>query len=142
MNKTNGYSINGIVEPQTVLVVDDDPVIRNLEAQILSGRGYRVLEADNAMAALQLADSNAIIHLLLTDLSMPEIDGIELTRQFRAAHPRTPVLVVSGSTALLQDRFENLAHFDVLGKPFAFEELIDKVETLLIQAAPLPTRKP
>jgi CheY-like chemotaxis protein len=140
MNKINGYSTERIGEPHTLLVVDDDPTVRYLEVEILSGRGYRVLEAENAMAALRLADTNEKIHLLLTDLSMPEMDGIELTRQFRAVHPETPVLLVSGSLALMQDRFQDLPHFDVLEKPFGFEELIGKVEALLVQAAPLPHR--
>ena len=69
--------------PETLLVVDDDPMLRRVETQVLRGRGYRVLAAEGAAEALRLAGKNATIHLLITDLVMPEIDGLELTRRFR-----------------------------------------------------------
>ena len=56
-----------------------------------------MLAAENAAEALRLAREAAAIHLLITDLAMPEVDGLELTRRFRAVHPETPVLMVSGS---------------------------------------------
>jgi DNA-binding NtrC family response regulator len=74
---------------------------------------------------------------------MPEIDGLELTRRFRTLHPRTPVLMVSGSLPLLQARSEmDIDRFDFLAKPFQFSELIHKVRVLLDTFAPLPIRKP
>jgi DNA-binding NtrC family response regulator len=83
-----------------------------------------------------------MIHLLITDLVMPEIDGLELTRRFRAVHPKIPVLVVSGSLPLLHARSElDLDRFDFLAKPFHFSELLHKVRTLLDTTAPLPIRK-
>src|SRR5690348_3612565 len=69
--------------PKTLLVVDDDSMIRDLEAQVLRLQGYAVLEAQGAAEALQLARKEAAIHLLITDFSMPEVDGLELSRQFR-----------------------------------------------------------
>ena len=132
-----------ISEPTTtVLVVDDDPMIRDVETQVLRVQGYRVLEAQGAEQALRLAGETATIHLLITDLVMPEIDGLELTRRFRAIHPEAPVLMVSGSLPLLRARSEpELDRFDFLAKPFQFSELLHKVRTLLDFAAPLPIRK-
>lgn len=73
---------------------------------------------------------------------MPEVDGLELTRRFRAVHPKTPVLMVSGSLPVLRARSEpDLDHFAFLAKPFHFDELLRKVRTLLDAAAPLPIRK-
>ena len=127
----------------TLLVVDDDPEVRNLETQILRLQGYAVLEAESAAEALRLAGETATIHLLITDLVMPEVDGLELTRQFRSLHPNTPVLMVSGSLPLLRARSEpDLDRIDFLAKPFAFDELLHKVRTLLDTDAPLPARTP
>jgi two-component system cell cycle sensor histidine kinase/response regulator CckA len=128
--------------PKTVLVVDDEPVVRELETEVLRVQGYKVLAAEGAAEALRLAGETATIHLLITDLSMPEVDGLELTRRFRALHPKTPVLLVSGSLPLLRARSEpDLARFHFLAKPFQFSELIHKVRVLLDAAAPLPIRK-
>ena len=128
---------------KTLLVVDDDPMVREFEAQILRLEGYALLEAESAAEALRLADETSAIHLLVTDLAMPEVDGLELTRRFRAVHPETPVLMVSGSLPLLSARNElELDRFDFLAKPFLFNELLHKVRTLLDATAPLPIRNP
>ncbi|HWW02568.1 MAG TPA: response regulator [Candidatus Acidoferrum sp.] len=130
------------MSPPTLLVVDDDPMIRCLAANVLSSQGYKVLQADSASEALRLAGTTATIDLLLTDFAMPEVDGLELTRRFRAVHPETPVLMVSGSLPLLHDRIEHLDRFDFLAKPFKFDELLHKVQALLEATAPLPIRRP
>ena len=117
---------------KTLLVVDDEPMVRNLEVRFLRHQGYTVLQADGAAEALRLATTTASIHLLITDLLMPEVDGIELARRFRAVHPKTPVLVVSGSLALLADRSDvDLDRIDFLAKPFQLSELLHKVHSLL-----------
>jgi DNA-binding response OmpR family regulator len=124
-----------------VLVVDDDPMVREVEAQILRLHGYTVLEAESAAQALRLAAEATPIHLLITDLSMPGVDGLELTRQFRTRHPTTPMLMVSGSLPLLRDRTQDLDQFEFLAKPFAFDELLNKVRTILDAADSEPKRK-
>jgi DNA-binding response OmpR family regulator len=141
---TSAFSVPArISEPnKTLLVVDDEPLVREVETEILRLQGYTVLEAANAAEALRVAAANRTIHLLVTDFWMPDIDGLELARRFRAVHPKTPVLMVSGSLPLLQDRAEDLAHLTLLPKPFHFGELLQKVRTLLDAATPLPIRKP
>jgi two-component system cell cycle sensor histidine kinase/response regulator CckA len=127
---------------RTLLVVDDDPLVRQVETEILRLQGYTVLEAGSAAEALRLAASTATIHLLITDLAMPETDGLELTRRFRAAHPKTPVLLVSGSLPLLRVRSEpDLEHFEFLAKPFQFDELLHKVRKLLGASTAAPARR-
>jgi DNA-binding NtrC family response regulator len=132
-----------ISEPaRTLLVVDDEPILRDVETEVLRLQGYTVLPAEGAAQALRLARAATAIHLLITDFSMPQVDGLELTRRFRAVHPKTPVLMVSGSLPVLRARSElDLNHFDFLAKPFQFNELLHKVRKLLDIAAPLPIRK-
>ena len=126
---------------ETLLVVDDDPTFRDAETQILRLEGYAVLEAQGAAEALRLAREAAPVHILITDYSLPEVDGLELTRRFRAEHPGTPVLMVSGSLPRLRDGIQDLDRFEILAKPFAFDELLLRVRTLLDAAAPQPIRK-
>jgi hypothetical protein len=125
-----------------LLVVDDEPLVRDVETQILRLQGYKVLEAENAAEALRLAAATKAIHLLVTDFWMPDINGLELARRFRVVHPKTPVLLVSGSLPLIHDGANDLDHFALLPKPFHFGELLHKVRTLLDAASPLPIRKP
>ena len=117
-------------------------MVRDVEVQALRLQGYTVMEAQGAVEALQLARKAAAIHLLITDFSMPEIDGLELSRQFRLVHPKTPVLMVSGSFPLVQNRADDFDRFEFLAKPFQYDELLHKVRTLLDATAPLPMRKP
>ena len=123
---------NGPELKKTLLVVDDDPLVRNFEVRFLSREGYTVLQADSAAEALRLAGEIATINLLITDLLMPEVDGIELTRRFRAVHPKTPVLIVSDSLFLFRERSDvDLDRFELLEKPFHLSELLHKVQSLL-----------
>ena len=119
---------------ETLLVVDDDEAIRQLEVRILSQLGYKVLEAEGPVEALQVAAVTPIIHLLLTDYSMPQANGLVLAQRFRTVHPKTPVLMVSGSLQEIVDRAGHLDRFAVLAKPFKPEDLVDTVRTLLSPA--------
>ena len=130
----------GSSSAETLLVVDDDPTVRELVTQILLLKGYRVLQAQNAAEALRLASGAETIHLLITDFSMPDIDGLELSRRFRTVQPKAPVLLVSGSAPLLDER-EHLDRVQLLAKPFAVGELLHRVRTLLDASEPHPPPK-
>jgi DNA-binding NtrC family response regulator len=120
-----------IAESKTVLVVDDDSDFRQLEVRALCQKGYNVVEADCAAEALRVAGKTANLHLLLTDFNMPGADGVELTRQIRNLHPTTPVLMVSGSLPLIPHEAMELERFAILEKSLSFENLLEKVRTLL-----------
>ena len=128
-----------IGDKATLLVVDDDPTFRDLEAQILSHEGYDVLQADGAEEALRLVERIPAIDLLLTDFRMPDANGLELTRRFRTAHPRTPVLMVSGELPSSLVAPEGSPTFALLEKPFTRSQLVQKVRGMLEAAAnPVP----
>jgi len=135
-------SAGGEAEPATLLVVDDDPLFRELEARALRGKGYNVIQAGGPAEALRLARATPAIDLLLTDFVMPKVNGLELARRFRALHPRSPVLVVSGSLPLLQGKDGELDRFAVLEKSSTFDELLGKVHALLTETSPLPLKTP
>ena len=129
-----------IAESPTVLIVDDDSVFRELEARALRQQGYNVLQAACAVEALRLAGATATLHLLLTDFKMPGMDGVDLTKQFRVLRPETPVLLVSGSLPVIQDRVKGLERVSMLEKSSTFDELLEKVRALLAEVTPLPLR--
>ncbi len=127
---------------RTLLVVDDDPLVRQAEVQLLCDQGYTVLQAEGAAKALRLAREATAIHLLITEFSMPEVNGLELARRFRAVHPKAPILMVSGSLPPVHDSADDLGRFELLAKPFRLGELLHKVRNLLSAVAPEPVRRP
>src|SRR5438045_38645 len=129
MKTTNGNSAPRH-RAGTVLVVDDDPVIRSLEAEMLKHEGYTVLQAEGPTEAMNLGRRNTV-DLLVTDFMMPETNGLNLARRFRAEHPGTPVLLVSGSLPDIMGEANRWEHFDVLAKPFHFSDLVLKVHWML-----------
>ena len=126
--------------PISVLIVDDDSVFRELQAKALREAGYNVLQAADAAEALELAGATATLDLLLTDFNMPGLDGVELTKKFRALRPKIPVLLVSGALAMIQGRVNGLEQVSILEKSSSFDELLEKVRALLNEVSPLPFR--
>ena len=139
MKSANRYETGEASGPKTVLVVDDDAMVCAFEAELLSSQGYKVLKAESAAAALRLVGTETI-DLLLTDLVMPEVDGLELIQRLRRVQPDVPVLMVSGSLGLIANRIENLAPFEFLKKPFELDELLQKVRMLMQTEASSPVR--
>ena len=79
-----------------------------------------------------------LLLILITDYSMPEVDGLELTRRVRALYPTIPVLMVSGSMPPMERKADEAGRFAFLTKPFHFDELLHKVRSLLDAIAPFP----
>ena len=85
---------------ETILVVDDESQVRSLARDILQGAGYRVLEAEDGEQALRLAEQHpGAIHVLLTDIMMPGINGKELADRLAANRPDTKMIFMSGRAA-------------------------------------------
>lgn len=118
---------------ETVLVVEDEGGIRALVRKILRRQSYEVLEAPSGAEALEiLREHGQRINLLLTDVMMPGMNGVELSQQATAAHPTLRVLFVSGYTddsVLEAGRFPAGAAF--LQKPFTLGSLLGKVREVL-----------
>jgi PAS domain S-box-containing protein len=114
---------------ETILLVEDDDEVRAATRKLLSGLGYRVIEAADAVTALSLVEQKNDLHLLLTDVVLAQgTSGPELAREARRLRPDLKVLFMSGyvrDTVAFHEQLEQDAHF--LAKPFRKEDLARKL---------------
>jgi two-component system cell cycle sensor histidine kinase/response regulator CckA len=117
----------------TILLVDDDPGVRELLRAMLLAYGYNVIEAASGREALRLSQEHRErIDLLLTDVMMPGMDGPELAAAFSSLRPGTKVLYVSGSADAALDRMGVFAQErHLLLKPFSRDDLACHVREAL-----------
>ena len=117
----------------TILVVDDDQAVREALRRALTMQGYSVaLAADGEEALTTLAANGSTVDLLILDILMPRVDGIEVTRRLRADGSAVPILMLTARDQV-SDRVAGLeaGADDYLVKPFALEELVARVRALL-----------
>ena len=113
---------------ETILLVEDEPAVRQLFAHALAKAGYRVYEARNGQEALKVFDQHGDqIDLLLTDVRMPYMGGIELAQHLRARRRTLKLLCVSGYPGHPDG---DLAA-DFLAKPFSRDDLLAKIREVL-----------
>ena len=115
--------------PATVLLVDDDPAVREVTAAMLEDLGYRVVEAEGGAAALELLSVGNRVDVLLADFSMPGMSGMQLLREATARRPELPVLLVTGYAD--DKTLAALGEERLVLKPFRNEELARKVRMAL-----------
>ena len=116
--------------PLKVLVVDDEPPIRKLLRMGLETQGYHTMDASNAKTALELMSDKP--ELVILDLGLPDMQGLELLRQIRAAREDLPIVVLSSRG----DEVAKVAALDqgaddYVTKPFGMEELLARIRTAL-----------
>jgi two-component system response regulator MprA len=119
-----------------ILVVDDEPAVRAALERALRLEGYSVELAEDGLDALRAVASSPP-DLVVLDVLMPEIDGLEVSRRLRRAGDRTPILMLTARDGV-SDRVAGLdaGADDYLVKPFALEELLARVRALIRRAAP------
>ena len=124
-----------MAEPTRVLVVDDDPKIRTVVRRGLAYEGYRVVEAASGEEGLEKAREH-LPDLVVLDVMMPGLDGLEVTRRLRSAGDDVAILMLTARDEI-KDRVEGLetGADDYLVKPFSFEELLARVHALLRRKA-------
>jgi len=118
---------------ETILLVEDEDIVRQLVREILQEQGYRVLAADRGSEALRmLSEEKCEIDLLISDVVMPEMNGATVAQRVRAMCPRVRVLFVSGySESDMADQGLEALAFQVLQKPFTPDTLARKVREVL-----------
>lgn len=110
----------------TVLLVDDEPGVRFALTEVLADRGYRVISASSGTQALSLLEG---VDVVVTDLSMPGMDGLELVSQIRARAPALPVILLTahGSEQMVRIASSRGA-CGCLSKPFDIDEIARVIE--------------
>ena len=127
----------GVTQPgsKQVLLAEDEPMIRNLMQRLLHSWGYRVFAARNGREAMEIAEEHkGPIDLLVSDVTMPEMDGAELAERLKAKRPRLQVILLSGyshSEIVLQ------RGWIFIQKPFQMQELRAAVEDSLEARQPV-----
>jgi CheY-like chemotaxis protein len=115
----------------TVLVVDDDAMVRAVVVEYLEELGYTVIQAEDALQALEVIASTVPIALVLSDVAMPGFDGASLAAQTRKTRPDLPILFMTGHA----DRLK-LVGESVIDKPFTLAELALRIQQILGRARP------
>lgn len=123
----------GLPTNATILVVDDEDIVRALVARALREAGYRVVQAQHGAAALAVLESGReTIHLVITDLVMPGVGGREVARWTAAHRPELPVLFISGYPRTYLEAHDLYdAGIPLLRKPFLPSRLLEAVQELL-----------
>ncbi len=116
---------------QRILVVDDDPAVTSVLRRSLAYEGFAVATASSGAEALTLARTQAP-DLVILDIMMPGLDGLEVLRRLRAADPQVPILMLTAKDAPT-DQVQGLEQGadDYVVKPFTFEVLLARVRALL-----------
>lgn len=117
---------------ETILVVDDEPALTKLIANILSLKGYQVLCAHSAKQALEILEKKPI-DLLLSDVVMPEMDGYQLASIVKEKHPTVKIQLASGFSDDRQKNYtiDDSLHKNLLDKPFKSQKLLKRIRELL-----------
>jgi len=128
----------------SILVIDDQPTVRRMAHRLLSEWGFRVFEADSGeewMEVLEMA--RAGVQLVIVDVVMPLLDGVQVTRRIQERWPQQRVLYMSAHPAEVLSRY-GLAELEVpfLAKPFTRDELLNKVREALERPPAKPVRSP
>ncbi len=126
---TAGPPIPAAAGGETVLVVEDDPDVRDVTVAAITELGYSVREAANADEALQILQADAPITLLFSDVAMPgDMDGVQLASEARRLRPDLKVLLTSGHPGSILSRENHVdSGLDVLVKPYLQEELASRL---------------
>jgi len=118
-----------VIESRSILVVDDELLIRDLLYDFFSGHGWQIAVAENGEKALEVMRARKI-DVVLTDIKMPEMDGLALASRLRDSHPEIPVVLMTGfpsvesAVAALRAKAE-----DYIIKPFNINQLYKLIES-------------
>jgi two-component system, cell cycle response regulator CpdR len=113
-----------------ILLAEDDDVMREYLTRALTKSGYAVESVDRGTTALELIKSGQSFDLLLTDIVMPEMDGIELAQKAAIAAPMLRVMFITGFSAVSLKAGQAMPNAKVLSKPFHLRDLVLEVDRM------------
>jgi two-component system, cell cycle sensor histidine kinase and response regulator CckA len=114
-----------------VLLVEDDPAIRNLAERTLRSNGLKVVAAASGEEALDIASSGQRFDVLVTDLMMPNMSGDELAERVTASHPDAKIVLMSGFSEDVLGETRMTRHRHFIEKPFTQQQLLQTVRAAL-----------
>ncbi len=118
----------------TVLLVEDEDAVRVFASRALKNKGYKILEARTGEQALDILRDTPVVHLMITDMMMPGMDGGTLARLIRVERPEIKIIVISGySEEVARGDIVDTADFHFLPKPFSLGQLASKVKEVLAE---------
>ena len=117
-----------------ILIIDDDIQVNKLINIILADEGYEVLQAYNGVEGLNILNNSPGIDLIITDIIMPEKEGIEVIRDVKKNYPKLKIIAISGGGRISAHNYLNLAKSlgadHILEKPFSKNDLITIIQQL------------
>jgi CheY-like chemotaxis protein len=115
-----------------ILVIEDDVEVRKMISRILNDEGYQIFEANNGKQGLELLATTTNVELVITDIIMPEKDGIETIRELKQNYPAIKILAISGGGKVNAQNYLNIAKVmrvnSILSKPFTKSELLEAIK--------------
>ena len=131
MSKATGAMFSGHETKGRVLIMDDEPDVRKVVKMILTKAGYDVIEAEDgekAIAAIKEGENPLILSVIICDIRMPKINGVEAINYFQQQWPRVPLIVLTGFADMkMAIEFLKIGIVDYLVKPVAKEKLMNAV---------------
>ncbi|SNS54852.1 response regulator [Pseudomonas segetis] len=122
------------VNLHTILVVEDDAVVRTLTLEVLEAFGYQVFGAEDGDTALSILRSEQALSLLMTDIGLPDISGLELAQQAQTLRPDIAVLLASGYDAQQNQEMQDAVvrgAVATIRKPFQLDQLRSTLQAML-----------
>lgn len=113
-----------------ILLAEDDDVMRQYLVRALERSGYAVEAVDRGTSALKIVQSGEVFDLLLTDIVMPEMDGIELAQRASVIAPGLRVMFITGFSAVTLKAGQAMPNAKVLSKPFHLRDLVMEVDRM------------
>ena len=119
------------MKPCSILVIDDESALREILSQVLTDAGYRVVCAENGKEASRALATSAF-DVVLTDVIMPEKDGMQVISEVRKKFPEVRIIAMSGGGHVSRDQYlkiaKGLGAHAILEKPFANQKLLDTIQ--------------
>ena len=118
-----------LIRGEHILLVDDNAAIREIIQCTLEHFGFKTTAANNGIMALQIFNANSgLINLVLTDIRMPEMDGVQLIKELRRVKPSLPIIAMSGYSETTASSKQEIAFsIPFLTKPFPLNTLLDTI---------------
>lgn len=122
----------------SVLVVDDETTVRRFAVRVLQREGYLVIEASDGAEALDLVRvEGTSVEVVVSDIVMPRLNGVELTQALSVSHPNLPVILMSGYAAAALSELGIAAPCSILTKPFPADRLVAEVQRCIRRPDPV-----